>query len=148
MGGGSFMAEAMRDYEMVVLYHPDLEIDLDKALKKIEGIVTKQGGTITATDNWGKRKLSYQIKKQDYAIYVYYEVSLPAPALIKVETSLNIANEVIRYLITQPVPKVEKDEKDEKKEDSKSESTEETTDKKAATTTDKQSEQSADDKED
>lgn len=145
------MAEAMRDYEMVVLYHPDLEIDLDKALKKIEGIVTKQGGTITATDNWGKRKLSYQIKKQDYAIYVYYEVSLPAPALIKVETALNIANEVIRYLITQPVPKVEKDEKDEKdekREDLKSELTEETTDKKAATTTDKQSEQSADDKED
>lgn len=113
------MGEIIRDYEMVVLYHPDLEIDLEKPLKKVEKIITAQGGTITKTDNWGKRKLAYTINKQDYAVYVYYEVSLPASSLSKIESTLNIANEVLRYLITAPVPEVEEDEKEEK--DSKDE---------------------------
>ncbi len=118
------MGEVLRDYEMVVLYHPDLEMDLDKPLKKIEGIITAQKGKVNKTDSWGKRKLTYQIKKQDYGVYVYYEVSLPAVAVAKVEGALNIANEVIRYLITNPVPVVEEDEKeegDDKKETKKKE---------------------------
>ena len=120
------MGENIRDYEMVVLYHPDLEIDLDKPLKKIEGIITAQKGKVTKTDNWGKRKLTYQIKKQDYAVYVYYEVSMPGSAVSKVESALNIANEVIRYLITAPVPEVEEDEKKEAtKEDKPSKAKEE-----------------------
>jgi len=118
----------MRDYELVVLYHPDLEIDLDKALKKIEGIIKDQKGTINHSDNWGKRKLAYPIKKQDYAVYVYYEVSLPAEAVSSLENTLNITNEALRYLITQPVPKVEEEEsKDDKESDDSKESKDETT---------------------
>lgn len=109
------MSKTTRDYEMVVLLHPDLEIDLDKPLKKVADIVTKNGGTITKQDNWGKRKLAYSIKKEDFAVYVYYELQLPPEAYAKVESTLNITNEVLRYLITHPVPVPEPKEKDEKK---------------------------------
>ena len=85
-----------------MLYHPDLEIDLDKASQKITKIIKDGGGKITADDNWGKRKLAYTIKGHDHAVYVFYTVDLPAEAVKKVENTLNITDEVIRFLITRP----------------------------------------------
>lgn len=103
----------MRDYELVVLLHPDLEINLDKPLKKVTEIVTKNGGKIIKQDVWGKRKLAYPIKKENFAVYVYFEIQLPPQSVRKVESQFNITGEVIRYLITQPVPVEEQDENEE-----------------------------------
>jgi small subunit ribosomal protein S6 len=85
-----------------VLYHPDLEVDLSKAEERVKKIITDNGGNITATDNWGKRKLAYDIKGNEHAIYVFYTVELPSEAVAKVESTLNITDEVIRLLITRP----------------------------------------------
>lgn len=114
----------MNDYEMVVLYHPDLEIDLEKPMSKIEKIVTDNGGKIVKTDNWGKRKLAYKINKQDHAVYVYYDVQIPAESVTKVEGTFNITDEVIRYLIVKPGPVIEEDEKDKDSKEEKSDKAE------------------------
>ncbi len=92
----------MNQYEIAVLFDPDLEVDLDKATSRLEKIVADNGGKIVATDNWGKRKLAYEIKKHDSAIYVFYTVDLPPENVRKVESTLNITDEVIRFLITKP----------------------------------------------
>lgn len=92
----------MHIYEIAVLFHPDLEIDLSKPQAKVEKIVTDNGGKITKSDNWGKKKLAYQIAKQDQAVYVFYTVELPPEGVRKVEATLNITDEVIRYLISRP----------------------------------------------
>ena len=92
----------MNAYEIAVLYHPDLEIDLEKASKKVVGIITDAGGTITKTDNWGKKKLAYTIKKQDFAVYVFYTVEMPGDGVAKIEKTFNITDEIIRFLITKP----------------------------------------------
>src|SRR5438128_1308200 len=92
----------MNQYEVAVLYHPDLEIDLDKATTKVEKIFTDNSGKVANADNWGKRKLAYPIKKNESAVYVIYSVELPAEAVRKVEGTLNITDEVIRFLITRP----------------------------------------------
>lgn len=89
-------------YEIAVLYHPDLEVDLTKAEQKVANMVAAGGGKILSTDNWGKRKLAYTIAKQDYAVYVFYTVELPGTAIQKIEATLNITDEVIRYLISRP----------------------------------------------
>jgi small subunit ribosomal protein S6 len=89
-------------YEVAVLYHPDLEIDMDKATAKVEKIFTDNGGTIVNTDNWGKRKLAYTIKKLEHAIYVFYTIDFPGENVRKVEGLLNITDEVIRFLIVRP----------------------------------------------
>jgi small subunit ribosomal protein S6 len=91
----------MPQYEIAVLYHPDLEVDLTKAEERVTKIIKNGGGKITATDNWGKRKLAYPIKKQEYALYVFYAVEIPADGVGKIESALNITDEVIRYLITK-----------------------------------------------
>ena len=92
----------MNQYEIAVLYHPDLEVDLSKAEEKVTKIITSNGGKVIATDNWGKRKLAYTIKKQEHAIYVFYTVEIPGEGIKKLETTLNITDEVIRYLISRP----------------------------------------------
>lgn len=92
----------MNQYEIAVLYHPDLEVDLTKAEEKVTKLITDNGGKVTATDNWGKRKLMYPIKKQEHAVYVFYTVEMPSAGVKKVETTLNITDEVIRYLIVRP----------------------------------------------
>ncbi len=89
-------------YEVAVLYHPDLEVDLTKAEERVTKIFTDNKGKVTATDNWGKRKLMYPINKQEHAVYVFYTVEMPGEGVKKVESTLNITDEVIRYLITKP----------------------------------------------
>lgn len=91
-----------QQYEIAVLYHPDLEVDLSKAEERVNKIIKDNGGTVTATDNWGKRKLAYPIAKNEHAIYVFYTVEMPGESVKKVEYTLNITDEVIRYLITKP----------------------------------------------
>lgn len=92
----------MNQYEVAVLYHPDLEVDLSKAEERVTKIFTANGGKVTNTDNWGKRKLAYPIARQEYAVYVFYTVEMPGESVKKVESTLNITDEVIRYLITKP----------------------------------------------
>lgn len=89
----------MKDYELTVLIHPDLEVDIDAPLAKVRDLIKTNGGTITVEDNWGKKKLAYSIKKQDFGVYVYMEVKLPADALLKISNTLNITEEVLRYLL-------------------------------------------------
>jgi len=91
----------MSQYEVAVLYHPDLEVDLSKAEDKIKKIIGDNGGSISSTDNWGKRKLAYKIGANEHGIYVFYVVELPPESVQKVEGLLNIATEVIRFLITK-----------------------------------------------
>lgn len=91
----------MKEYELTVLIHPDLETDLEKALTKVKALVTDNGGEITKEDNWGKKKLAYQIKKQDFAVYVYFEAKLPSDAPLKISNVLNITDEVLRYLLVK-----------------------------------------------
>ncbi|MGH7193397.1 MAG: 30S ribosomal protein S6, partial [Candidatus Saccharimonadales bacterium] len=92
----------MYQYEIAVLYHPDLEVDLSKAEDRVKKIIADGGGKVVKDDNWGKRKLAYPIKGNEHAVYVFYTVEMPGDAVQKVESTLNITGEVIRFLITRP----------------------------------------------
>ena len=89
-------------YDIAILYDPDLEVDLEKATTRVEKIFADNGAKVTNVDNWGKRKLAYPIKKHDMAIYVFYSVEMLGANVQKLESILNITDEVIRFLITKP----------------------------------------------
>src|SRR5690606_6537846 len=89
----------MKKYELSVLIHPDLEANLDTTLEKVRGIVTEAGGKITSEDMQGKKKTAYKLKGQDFAIYVYMDVELPADAPLRISNTFNITDEVLRYLL-------------------------------------------------
>ncbi|OGL22656.1 30S ribosomal protein S6 [Candidatus Saccharibacteria bacterium RIFCSPHIGHO2_01_FULL_45_15] len=89
----------MKEYELTVLIHPDLEADIETPLTKVRDIIKNAGGEITTEDNWGKKKLAYKINREDFAVYVYMDVTLPATAPLKISNTLNITDEVLRYLL-------------------------------------------------
>lgn len=91
----------MNEYELTVLIHPDLETNLDAALDKVRSLIATNGGEITKEDNWGKKKLAYQIRREDFAVYVCFEAKLPPAAPFKISNTLNITDEVLRYLLVK-----------------------------------------------
>lgn len=113
----------MREYELTVLIHPDLEADLEPALKKVREIVAANGGTVKKEDNWGKKRLMYKIRGEEFAVYVYMEIDLPAEANAKVQQTLNITDEVLRYLLVSVDEKIRalKAEEDSKESEEKEE---------------------------
>ena len=89
----------MKQYELTFLVHPDLEMNLDTVVSKVKELVAANGGKVTKETNEGKKKLAYTIKGQDYAVYYYMELDLPAEAPAKISSTLNIVDEVLRYLL-------------------------------------------------
>ena len=91
----------VKEYELTVLIHPDLEADLETPLTKVRDIIKNAGGTIVREDNWGKKKLAYAINREEFAVYVYMDVNLPADAPLKISNIFNITDEVLRYLLVK-----------------------------------------------
>lgn len=91
----------MQTYELTVLVHPDLESQIDKSIDELKDLVTTSGGKIVKEDNWGKKKLAYPIKKEDFAVYVSFDVELPAEAPLKISNTLNISDYALRYLLVK-----------------------------------------------
>ena len=88
-----------KTYELMVLLHPDLDIDVDAPIAKVEGLVEAVGGKITKRDNWGKKRLAYRIARQDFAIYVYFELQLDPSKVRELENTILITEEVLRHIL-------------------------------------------------
>jgi len=91
----------MKDYELSVLFHPDLEMNLDPAIDKVKKLIENNGGEITKEENEGKKRLAYPINGQDFAVYYYMDLKLPAEAPAKISSVMNITDEVLRYLLVK-----------------------------------------------
>lgn len=122
----------MKEYELTVLIHPDLEMNLDPVLDKVTKLIESNGGKIIKVEAEGKKKLAYTIKGQDFGIYYYYTVELPAEAPMKITSVMNITDEILRPQIVTVDPrkakyqaylkeKAENEPAEEAKEDTKEE---------------------------
>lgn len=110
--------ETMREYELTVLIHPDLEIDLEKPLKKVRDIIKDNGGEVTKEEAPDKKRLAYKVKGEDFAVYVFFELNLPPQAPQKIDGVLNITDEVLRHLLVSTDPnRPDESEKEEGKEE-------------------------------
>ena len=89
----------MKEYELTVLVHPDLESQLDKTLAEIKSIIMTAGGKVAKEDNWGKKRLAYSIRKENFAVYISFDLELPSDAPLKISNTFNITESVLRYLL-------------------------------------------------
>ena len=115
----------MKEYELSVLFHPDLEMNLDPALVKVRKLIETSGGKITKEESDGKKRMAYKVKNNEYAIYYYFDVELPKDAPAKISSTLGITEEVLRHLLVTADPRrakyLEAKKAEEAKEDSKAE---------------------------
>ena len=89
----------MPSYELVFILNANLgEDDLTGLLGKVNDVITKLGGTVVETNQWGKRKLAYPIKRQMEGNYVLEKVQIKQTALKELDHSLKLTNDVLRYL--------------------------------------------------
>lgn len=89
----------MRNYELTVLFHPDLEMNLEPAVDKVKSLIESNGGKVTKEVLQGKKHLSYKLKGQEFAVFYDMILELPTTAPAKVTSALNISDEAIRHLL-------------------------------------------------
>lgn len=89
----------MNKYELVVVLSAKLEEEeRAAALEKVQGYITRFGGTVENVDDWGKKRLAYEIQKSKEAFYyvVNFEAASDCPA--QVEEHVRLMESVVRYL--------------------------------------------------
>ena len=92
----------MNKYELAVVVSAKIE-DEERAavVDKCKALVERFGGTITEVDDWGKKRLAYEVQKMKEAFYYFirFEAETTAPA--EVESRVRIMDNVIRFLIVK-----------------------------------------------
>lgn len=98
----------MREYELTYLVSDEvLEKDHKIITDRVAGIISDQGGKISKEETWGRRKLTYPIKKQNFATYITVWFQLPKEKIIDIEHELQVHPQIIRHLIVVKVAKSE-----------------------------------------
>ncbi|MCC8067397.1 MAG: 30S ribosomal protein S6 [Clostridiales bacterium] len=89
----------MNKYELAVVVSAKLE-DEDRAatIEKVKDLVTRFGGTVTEVEEWGKRKLAYEIRKMREGFYYFVRFEADSTCPAEVEKRIRIMEDVIRYL--------------------------------------------------
>ena len=92
----------MRNYELsVVLFSTLSEEEKVATLEKVKELITRFGGEITNVDDWGKRKLAYEIEKQREGFYYFIQFQAETTAPAEIESRIRIMDNVLRFLIVK-----------------------------------------------
>ena len=88
----------MNKYESMYILKPDLDEESRKALiEKFSALVTDNGVQIEKVDEWGQRKLAYEIDYIKEGYYVLMTFEAPSELPLELERNYNISDSVLRY---------------------------------------------------
>ena len=86
-------------YESVVIARQDIATtQVDTLADELTSIITEGGGKVTKRELWGLRSLTYRIKKNRKAHYVFFNIDAPPAAISEYERRMRINEDVLRYL--------------------------------------------------
>ena len=89
----------MSKYELALVVNAKIEDEAREAVvEKAKGYVARYGGTVTNVDEWGKKRLAYEIQKMKEAYYYFIQFDADATCPAEVEKHVRIMENVIRYL--------------------------------------------------
>jgi small subunit ribosomal protein S6 len=87
-----------REYETIFILRPDTANDsVSQINARLRGVLDQMGGKILKVDNWGKRKLAYEVQKQLKGIYLYWQYLATSGVVEEIERNLRMLDAVIRY---------------------------------------------------
>ena len=87
-----------REYETIFILRPDTGNDgVGQINTRLRGILDTMGGKVLKVDNWGKRKLAYEVRKQLKGIYLYWRFLANSGTVEELERNLRMLDAVIRY---------------------------------------------------
>jgi small subunit ribosomal protein S6 len=92
----------VRQYELVYITPPEItEEALAELHQQVATVVDRFGGTIEKTENWGRRKLAYEINHQREGVYVLEVINGPGPMLAELDRRLRVVDQVVRHMLVR-----------------------------------------------
>ena len=92
----------LREYETIYVLRPDTVNDkVAEVNGRVRTIIESMGGKVLNVDNWGKRKLAYEIRKQLKGIYLYWQYLAAPEVVAEFERNMRMLDSVIRYMTVQ-----------------------------------------------
>ena len=89
----------MNKYELALVVSAKIEDDARTAtVEKAKEYITRAGGTVTEVEEWGKKKLAYDVQKMSEAFYYFIQFDAPSDAPAKLEQDVRIMDNVLRFL--------------------------------------------------
>ena len=91
-----------KNYEVMFIINAGLDEDAaDAIVKRVEDLITKNGGTVNNIDRMGKRRLAYEVKKQIDGNYVLIEFAIDPAQIKEIDRVIKINEKIIRHLIVK-----------------------------------------------
>ncbi len=92
----------MNKYELAVVVSAKIE-DEERAavVDKCKALIERFGGTVTNVDDWGKKRLAYEIQKMREGFYYFIQFDAEPTAPAEIESRVRIMDNVLRYLIVK-----------------------------------------------
>ena len=92
----------MNTYELAVVVSAKIE-DEERAavVDKCKALIERFGGTITNVDDWGKKRLDYEIQKMKEGFYYFIQFEAESSAPAEIESRIRIMDNVLRYLVVK-----------------------------------------------
>ncbi len=89
----------MNKYELALIVNAKIEDDARAAVvEKAKDYITRFGGTVTEVEDWGKKKLAYEIQKMSEGFYDFIKFDAEAGVPGELEQSVRIMDNVLRFL--------------------------------------------------
>ena len=89
----------MNKYELALIVNAKIEDDVRTAtVEKAKEYITRFGGTVTEVDDWGKKRLAYEIQKMKEGFYYFIQFEAEAAAPAQIEQRVRIMDNVLRFL--------------------------------------------------
>ena len=89
----------MSKYELALVVNAKIEDDAREAVvEKAKNYVTRYGGTITEVEEWGKKRLAYEVQKMREGFYYFIQFEAESNVPAEIESRIRIMDNVIRYL--------------------------------------------------
>ncbi|WP_436772129.1 30S ribosomal protein S6 [Yinghuangia sp. YIM S09857] len=93
----------MRNYELMVILDPDLEERaVSPLIEQFLNVVRNGGGKVEKVDTWGRRRLSYEIKKKSEGIYAVVDLAAEPAVIKELDRQMNLNESVMRTKVLRP----------------------------------------------
>jgi small subunit ribosomal protein S6 len=93
---------ALRQYELVYLLPPDsTEQQVTDVHDQVAAVVSRMDGQIEKTDNWGRRRLAYEIGRFKEAVYVLEIINGTGELMKEIDRRLKVLDQVVRHLVVR-----------------------------------------------
>lgn len=89
----------MQTYESIFIVRPSLpDEDTNKLIEKMKGVLERSGASLLKTENWGKKKLAYEVKRERKGTFVYFNFKAPGAAVGELERSYRLEDSIMKFI--------------------------------------------------